>query len=320
MKTSKWRMLTGYFFLAMASANAQQVVNTVGNVEKVTVNGQVVHLKAVNADIELSVYSPTIIRVRMNETPLKEDFSYAVVGKPVTTNVKVTNANEITINTDSLKIVVQKKPYSIAFYNLQGAVINADETGLTTSWVGNNVTTYKHLQEGERFIGLGEKTGNLDRAGTAYTNWNSDVFGYAANADPLYSTIPFYMGIHHDVNYGILFDNSFQSDFSFGASTNRYSSFGARDGEMKYYFIYHQRIADIINDYTTLTGRMPLPPLWSLGYQQNRYSYYPDTEVRRIAQTLRWKKIPADGITLDIHYMDNYKLFTWNKERFPDPK
>ena len=62
-----------------------------------------------------------------------------------------------------------------------------------------------------------------------------------------------------------------------------------------------------------------MPPLWSLGYQQNRYSYYLETEVMRIAQTLREKRIPADGITLDIHYMDAYKLFTWNNERFPNP-
>jgi alpha-glucosidase len=89
---------------------------------------------------------------------------------------------------------------------------------------------------------------------------------------------------------------------------------------MNYYFIYHARLADIITDYTALTGRMPLPPLWSLGYQQNRYSYFPDTEVVRIASTLREKHIPADGITLDIHYMDAYKLFTWNKDRFPDPQ
>jgi alpha-glucosidase len=108
-------------------------------------------------------------------------------------------------------------------------------------------------------------------------------------------------------------DNTYQSDFNFGASNNRFSSFGARGGEMNYYFIYHKNLADIITSYTYLTGRMHMPPLWSLGYQQNRYSYYPDTEVYRIAQTLREKKIPADGITLDIHYMDKYKVFTWDK-------
>lgn len=127
------------------------------------------------------------------------------------------------------------------------------------------------------------------------------------------------MGIHNGLNYGIFFDNSYQSDFNFGASNNRFSSFGAQGGEMDYYFIYHTKLADIITSYTDITGRMDLPPLWSLGYQQNRYSYYPDTEVMRIAQTLREKKIPADGITLDIHYMDAYKLFTWDKSRFPNP-
>ncbi|RYE12897.1 MAG: glycoside hydrolase family 31, partial [Sphingobacteriales bacterium] len=121
------------------------------------------------------------------------------------------------------------------------------------------------------------------------------------------------------LNYGLFLDNTYQTDFNFGASNNRFSSFGARGGEMNYYFIYHKKVADIINSYTWLTGRMTMPPLWSLGYQQNRYSYYPEAEVMRVANTLREKRIPADGITLDIHYMEAYKLFTWNKDRFPDP-
>ncbi|PUZ30145.1 DUF4968 domain-containing protein [Chitinophaga costaii] len=316
------RWIAGCFLLTMAiPALAQETVNTVGNVEKVSVNGQTIHLKISNAAVEITVCSPTMVRVRMDRQPLKAAFSYAVIAQPQTTAIKTSDSpTTFTLLTDSLQVVVQKKPYAIRFLNIQGQEINADEKGLTTSWVGENVTTYKHLQEGERFVGLGEKTGPLDRFGNAYTNWNSDVFGYAVNADPIYSTIPFYIGIHHHLNYGILLDNTYQSDFSFGASTDRYAAFGARAGEMQYYFIYHQQLADIISEYTALTGRMPLPPLWSLGYQQNRYSYYPDTEVRRIAQTLREKKIPADGITLDIHYMDNYKLFTWNKDRFPDPK
>jgi len=122
---------------------------------------------------------------------------------------------------------------------------------------------------------LGEKTGNLDRAGNGYTNWNSDVYGYRVDQDPLYSTIPFYIGIHGNLNYGVFLDNTYQSDFNFGASNNRFSSFGARGGEMNYYFIYHKRLADIIKSYTWLTGRMPMPPLWSLGYQQKQVQLLP---------------------------------------------
>jgi alpha-glucosidase len=65
---------------------------------------------------------------------------------------------------------------------------------------------------------------------------------------------------------------------------------------------------------------MELPPLWSLGFQQCRYSYYPDYEVLNAARTFREKNIPADVIYLDIHYMDAYKVFTWHDKRFPNPK
>ncbi|WP_160712201.1 TIM-barrel domain-containing protein [Chitinophaga solisilvae] len=301
-------------------ASAQQV-KTPGKIKTVSISGQQVKISTEHAFAEITVYSPAIIRVRMDKQPLGNDFSYAVIARPVATAAQITqNSNEISITTDSLRMRISKHPFAISFFSPSGDVISEDETGLTTSWIGDEVTTYKKMQEQERFIGLGEKTGNLDRKGEGYTNWNSDVFGYAANRDPIYATVPFYIGIHHHHNYGIFFDNSFQSDFNFGASNNRFSSFGARGGEMNYYFIYHQQMKDIISSYTSLTGRMPMPPLWSLGYQQNRYSYYPDTEVLRIAQTLREKKIPADGITLDIHYMDAYKLFTWNRERFPQPK
>ena len=300
---------------------AQTKLVEVGNVKTAKVEGQNVSIVTDGAVVQIMVYSPSIIRVRMDKVALKKDFSYAVAAIPQAIKATITqSANDITIITDSLKAIITKKPYSIAFYNNNGAVISEDEKGLTTSWVSDEVTTYKKMQPGERFVGLGEKTGDLDRKGNGYTNWNTDAYAYSTGQDPIYTTIPFYIGIHSNLNYGIFMDNTFQSDFNFGASNDRFSSFGARGGEMNYYFIYHTKVADIIKSYTSLTGRMKMPPLWSLGYQQNRYSYYPDTEVLRIAQTLREKKIPADGITLDIHYMDKYQLFTWNKERFPNPR
>lgn len=307
--------------IAFSSTVSIAQVRETGNVSSVKINGQSVEIRTDNSFVTATVYSADIIRIRMDKKALEADHSYAVVAEPQKVKATITqSANDITILTDSLKAIIQKKPYSIAFYTPDGRVINEDEKGLTTSWVGEEATTYKHMQDGERFIGLGEKTGDLDRKGSGYTNWNTDAFAYSASQDPIYSTVPFYYGIHHDINYGIFLDNTYRTDFNFGASNNRFSSFAAQGGEMNYYFIYDNKLSDIIKAYTWLTGRMKLPPMWSLGYQQNRYSYYPDTEVLRIAQTLREKKIPADGITLDIHYMDRYQLFTWNKERFPNPQ
>ncbi len=316
-----------YFFLLLLLLNFYGVfaqtspVKSAGNVTKVTINGQQADITTDNAYAQVTVYSANIIRVRMDRQPFGTDFSYAVISQPVHTNANITqNDAEVDITTDSLKAVIKKTPFSISFYTPDGKVINQDEPGLQTSWVNASVTIYKKMQDGEHFIGLGEKTGPFDRKGKGYTNWNTDTYAYNEDRDPIYSTIPFYIGIHHNLSYGIFLDNTWQTDFNFGASNNRFSSFGAHGGEMNYYFIYHTTLAGIITSYTSLTGRMKLPPLWSLGYQQNRYSYYPEAEVMRIAQTLREKKIPADGITLDIHYMDHYKVFTWDKDRFPNPK
>ncbi|HEY0176036.1 MAG TPA: TIM-barrel domain-containing protein, partial [Pedobacter sp.] len=318
-KPAKICLLSLLLFPLLTRAQNNPVLET-GNITSATISGQKVEFVTEHAQGEFTVYSPSVIRVRLDKKKLGKDFSYAVTAKPAETKVSVSqNDQEITIITDSLKAKITKKPYNITFYTPDGKIISEDEKGLATSWVAEEVTNYKKMQEGERFIGLGEKTGDLDRKGSGYTNWNTDAYGYSTGQDPIYSTIPFYIGIHHGLNYGIFLDNTYQSDFNFGASNDRFSSFGAQGGEMNYYFIYHKRLADIITSYTALTGRMPMPPLWSLGYQQNRYTYYPDTEVLRIAQTLREKKIPADGITLDIHYMDQYKLFTWDNKRFPDP-
>ncbi len=69
-----------------------------------------------------------------------------------------------------------------------------------------------------------------------------------------------------------------------------------------------------------LTGRIDLPPRWSLGYHQCRFSYHPDARVRELAGEFRAREIPCDVIWIDIHYMDQYKIFTFDPDGFPDPK
>lgn len=271
-------------------------------------------------NFRVSYYSKNICRISITLKEAFDDFSYAVVAEPgmVALTLEET-AEAISLSTSSFTLTVSRNPVRFRFSDLNGHVINEDDP-LGTSWIGEQVTTYKKLQDGERFIGLGEKTGPLDRKGCAYQNWTTDAYAYHAGTDPLYCSTPFYMGIHHRQQYGIFFDNSYKSFINFGASNNRFSSFSADAGEMNYYFIHGSNVAEIIEGYTWLTGRMPLPPLWSIAYQQCRYSYYPDHEVLNVANTFRDKNIPADALVLDIHYMDRYKIFTWDNKNFPDPK
>jgi alpha-glucosidase len=296
-------------------------IKDAGNILTYNVSDTGVIARCENADVRISVYSPAIIRVDVSFDRMFDAFSYAVEATPQANLHTFLNSDGfVEINTGDFIAIINKHPFAVTFKTSAGEIINSDEPGLYGSSVENRVTAYKTLQKGERFIGLGEKCGGLDKRSKACTNINTDSFAYGVDADPLYTTFPFYIGLHKGLCYGIFLDNTFQSDFNFGASNNRFASFGARGGNLNYYFIHQPTVAKIIESYVHLTGRMPLPPLWSLGYHQNRYSYYPDTEVLRIANTLREKKIPCDSITLDIHYMDQYRLFTWDKTRFGNPK
>jgi len=269
---------------------------------------------------KVTVYSPQVIRVAITRDETFEDFSYSVVALPDKNKIDVSDSEyHLIIKTPALQLLIEKNPTRFSFQTLEGKVINEDDA-LGTSWIGEQVSQYKKLQDGERFLGLGEKTGNLDRRGHGYQNWNTDAYAYHAGTDPLYSSIPFYIGVHHHLCYGIFLDNTHKSFFNFGASNDRFSSFSADAGELNYYFIYGNSVQEIIQHYTWLTGRMEMPPQWSIGYQQCRYSYYPDKEVLNVARTFREKNIPADAIVLDIHYMDKYKIFTWDKNNFSDPK
>lgn len=269
----------------------------------------------------VTFYNEKVARISLTKASDLETFSYSVVAQAQGTSWNLEESeSSLTLNTSTFKLIVKRGSTCFRFETPDGKVINEDDEAFGTNWIGEQVTTYKKLQDKERFIGLGEKTGHLDRKGSGYVNWNTDQFGYGSGTDPLYSSIPFYIGIHNNLAYGIFFDNTHKTFFNFGASNNRFASFAADMGEMNYYFIYGEDVADIIKQYTWLTGRMELPPLWSIGYQQCRYSYYPDKEVLSVANTFREKDIPADTIVLDIHYMEKYKIFTWSKKDFPDPK
>jgi alpha-glucosidase len=318
-------MVVALLWLTTLATYAQgQLSEAIGNYQSMARQpGNVYAISGANIQMQVQFVNAAIVRVRYAKPGQAfETTSFAVVSVPQN-DLKITQTEDaaaLTFRTDSLKLVVRKQPIRVQLFNSRDVLLNEDEPAFGTSYIGEEVTTYKKLQPGERFIGLGEKTGPLNRRGEGYTNWNTDAFGYGAGQDPIYQSIPFYIGLHNNVQYGCFMDNSFKSHYSFGATNERFCSFTAEAGEMDYYLIAGRTVGSILNSYTFLTGRSPLPPLWGLGLQQARYSYYPEQEVRTLAKTYRDKNIPADGIVLDIHYMDKYKIFTWDKSRFSNPK
>lgn len=296
-------------------------VEILGNTESVNKRDNTLIIKTAEATARIWIYSPTVIRVNLSKNFDEKDHSFAVIQQPAKELNYTETEQEIEVVTDALKLRIQKLPLRFNLYTADGKALSEDDDRFGINWQGSRVINYRKLYADEKFIGLGEKTGDLNRRGSSYVNWNSDVPLHGITADPLYETFPFFIGIHSGLTYGLFFDNTHKSYFDFGATTdNQMSWFGADAGDLNYYFFGAQNIPDIIKDYTWLTGRMEMPPMWSLGYQQCRWSYMSAAEILEIAQTFRDHHIPADVMYCDIDYMEGFKIFTWNNETFPDPK
>jgi alpha-glucosidase len=318
-------ILLSLLFMQTFNSQAQnsQRHQSLGNLTQSTQLENGLLLQTDFGKMQITVYAPEIVRIRATKTEFETDFSYAITDKmvqPEKTPFEIEEeTDKITLKTSILKVEIAKKPLRITFFDTQNNILNQDDN-FGIGWIGEQVTAYKKLQPNEKFIGLGEKIGNLNKAGEAFTNWNTDAWQYNSQTDPLYASLPFFIGLHNNTQYGIFFDNTHRSVFNFGASNNRFSSFSAESGEMNYYFIHQNSVKEIVSAYTKLTGKMTMPPLWSLGFQQCRYSYYPDKEVVNVARTFKEKQIPIDVLYLDIHYMDNFKVFTWHPQGFSQPQ
>jgi alpha-glucosidase len=296
-------------------------VNILSEVKSIDQQNGVLILKTVEAEARVYIYSPTIIRVNISRQHSDVDSSYAVIREPDTALNVADLGDTMEVSTSALKLRINKSPLRFNFFTADGKPLSEDDKRFGTNWQGERVIIYRKLYADEKFIGLGEKAGDLNRRGTSYTNWNTDAVDYGLKSDPLYKTFPFFVGLHSGLTYGLFFDNIHKSYFDFGATTDEQMSwFGADGGDMNYYFFGAQGVAQIIEDYTWLTGRMEMPPLWSLGYQQCRWSYMSAKEVLKIAQTFRKKKIPADVMYCDIDYMEGFKIFTWNSKTFAHPQ
>jgi len=292
-------------------------------------NGKTLLFQSKQGELAITPLSDEVIRVRFTTAKIfGRDHSYAVITNELgAVAAKIeTSSNVTTLATASLRVIIQQSPLRISFADATGKILDAADPQNGISFSGDGAfQVSRQLGDDEHVYGLGEKNGRLDKRGWKlggydYVMWNSDTYSYDSSTDPIYVSVPFYMVTRDGQAHGIFLDSTWRSFFDIGHQHQGSLTFGAAGGEVNYYFINGPDPKKVIERYTALTGKMPLPPLWSLGYNQCRYSYYPESRVRLLADTFRQKKVPADVIWLDIHYQDNYKPFTWNYQRFPNPQ
>ena len=264
--------------------------------------------------LQVTALRDDVLRVRAGRNGVfSEDASWAVLGSARAASVPVTQEST-GFRTKALRVSFDSS-LRLTVSDLEGHVLQQDLRPI--EYHGSSFRVYKTLAPDEHFFGLGDKAGPLDRRNQAFTDWNSDDFGWQESSDPIYKSIPFFLSWNQGRVLGVFFDNTWRASFDFGKEFADAYSFGSPQGPADYYLMVGPGPKKVLQEYAWLTGPTPLPPMWSLGYQQSRYSYYPESKVREIADRLREDRIPADAIYLDIDYQQNNRPFTVNRERFP---
>ena len=248
--------------------------------------------------------------------------------------------------TDTLTVATRKLRLTIRLTGLfchwdsmirgewQAAAADRPTQNYNFGWWDNRVYHYLARPAGEMYFGLGERAGASDRAGQSYRMTNIDAMGYnARTTDPLYKHIPFYITWKkpNRVPLGLFYDTLSDCIFDMGRELDNYHGhyryFVADFGDLDYYMIGGETIAEVSRRFTWLTGRPAFMPRWSLAYSGSTMSYTdaPNAQERMDEFLAKCTEhdIPCKSFHLSSGYTsigDNRYVFNWNREKFPDPQ
>lgn len=296
--------------------------------------------------VRLAVVSPACIRVRFNPRPdadIPTGISHAIVGRapgPVPARIVENSAERLCVEVGTMRVEIDLQDYCLRLFR-GSQLICADRPGrgLVYRPGEHGIAGFKLQPSAALYCGFGEKTGaRLLKNGGALSNFNFDNFIYARapvppgedggplnGAEPLYASIPLLIEINPAPGgadpgppycYGLFLDNVSQSFF--GLDGGGSYSFGALYGELDYYLFVGDKPADIVREFTELTGRSAMPPRYAFGYHQGCYGYFDRERLERVARSHREARIPIDGLHIDIDFQNNYRIFTHSEMKFPD--
>ena len=176
------------------------------------------------------------------------------------------------------------------------------------------------LSEEEIIFGLGETVRGINKRGHLYRSWNSDVFNHTEEKRSLYASHNFLIFFRKDRLFGVFVDDPGAVTFDLGETRRSEAVITSENGDLDFYTVEGGSLREIAKEFRELIGPSYIPPRWAFGYIQSRWGYAGEQEVRDVAENHRARKIPLDGICLDIDYMVDFQNFTWNRDFFPDWK
>ncbi|HQE92245.1 MAG TPA: glycoside hydrolase family 31 protein [Anaerolineae bacterium] len=299
-----------------------------------------------NCTLDITFFAADMVRVHYRPRAhghVPATIPYAIAKPleawPVPAVVSVETEKVLWLRSEALTVGIALADAQVFIADAAGHLLRAD---VDVAWHKDGALRHRTaLAPEEHLFGLGERATRWNRRGHTHILWNRDPSGYTNDDDPINLNIPVYISAQasrdpnqqtraaaqqsssaaenhasHITQHAVFYENPYYAEFDLGDSVPNVAEHRFAGGELRYYVIAGTT-PHLLERYTELTGRHALPPLWMLGYQQSRWSYYPEARVRKLAEDFRAHDVPCDAIHLDIHYMDGYRCFTWDKKRFP---
>jgi alpha-glucosidase len=297
--------------------------------------GASVRLRSGATTVEVTALAPDLFRVGMFGEGRGVDYRSEAVAKtdwPLQPARRVATADGIRLEAGTFAADITLDPLRISFRDGQ-RVLAADDANLGMGFsplapeaarlvdpLGPPAVVYKQHLAGTRYFGCGERTGGLDKTATHQVFWNVDPASHhIASLNNLYTSIPFVLALHDGQAWGMFVDSSYRLEFDLASEATSRCGFAVDGGPLIYYVFSGPTPRAVLERYTELTGRIPLPPRWALGYHQSRWGYTSTDRVLEVARTFHERDLPLQAIYLDIDYMRGYRVFTWDPRRFSNP-
>ncbi len=283
-----------------------------------TFNNNKLNITTENANIIIEPYTSEIINVAVYpDNIINSDSSYVVVLSPQNPVTFLNDEEEyLKLSTQMVDIVITK--YPIRIYYLQGNdTVLADHEGFY--WQYENKGISFRLKDNESIYGTGSRGLPINRRGYSFQSYNVSTYDYIGPVKEKNITIPFFSSSGH---YGIYFDNQTPGYFDIGNFNISVLDYYVEFGSFSYFAIFGNNSADILESYTQLTGRQPLPPRWSMGYIQSRFGYRDEVEARQIVNDMRDEGFPMDGLVLDLYWFGGISAMgnlDWDYTMWPTP-
>jgi oligosaccharide 4-alpha-D-glucosyltransferase len=270
-------------------------------------------------------YPGNIVQTTFEAATYKgEQISNAVLLKPITTGlrIKLQNREKVILTNSVIEIEILKQPVTISYRYIK----TGDEFYLSniTTKDQHRVLQFNLIDENEQFFGTGSRSIPFNKRGYKVGLDNNPWYGYNTDADNLNYSMPFYIS---NYNYGVFYDNPSRGYIDFGKLSKDTLEVAFKAGKLQFYTFFGENASNIIQQFTSLVGRMSLPPRWALGNFMSRFGYRTQEEVMSIAAKMKEQKFPFDAVIIDlfwfgdaVHGAWNLGNLDWNKQRFPEPE